>query len=306
MDYSKLKCSELRSLCADRGIAGVSRFRKEALVNALNSGVSYRRRLSTNIRNELWRKHFNTLDGTCYCCSATIGFDRFEAGHIVADARSDAIDNLRPICEACDRSITTNVDDFKNGLFILRVEEPDGVFADILTLRNGLYEMDRDLLYKINDYVLFPYAEMLQSPSTLTQWKFQFNELESWDPKEFKCMMDEYIIPYINPPKLDENTSAIVLERAMITSMNKVSYANIKDLYDDLYTFDEGILRNFLINFEYLARYNNYVNVKPCMSTMWCPTYFGDYLKSSGQINQIIRGYERGVALLLVEKFRAL
>jgi 5-methylcytosine-specific restriction endonuclease McrA len=76
-------------------------------------------KISKRTRDLLWRSTFNSLDGHCYVCQNTIGFDKFEAGHIIARANggNDTLSNLRPICSACNRSMgTKNMDEFKQSI----------------------------------------------------------------------------------------------------------------------------------------------------------------------------------------------
>jgi 5-methylcytosine-specific restriction endonuclease McrA len=60
------------------------------------------------IRNQVWRKYCgNSLDSICYCCHQKLQYECWEAGHIIAEVNGGAttLENLRPICVACNRSM---------------------------------------------------------------------------------------------------------------------------------------------------------------------------------------------------------
>lgn len=65
-----------------------------------------------SIRRLVWNTHVGSERGTtpCHCCGTTIISPfNFECGHIVARAKGgqDSVDNLRPICGLCNRSMAT-------------------------------------------------------------------------------------------------------------------------------------------------------------------------------------------------------
>ena len=77
----------------------------------------HRKSIPKSIRNELWRNHFGErFRGNCFVCKSQIQKNNFEAGHVVAVANggTETLDNLRPICRTCNRSMgTQNLEDFK-------------------------------------------------------------------------------------------------------------------------------------------------------------------------------------------------
>jgi 5-methylcytosine-specific restriction endonuclease McrA len=82
-----------------------------------SSRMSRRKNIPKPVKNQLWRKHFgDKLKGSCYCCKIELdALEGWEAGHIQAAARggSDKVENLRPICSTCNKSMgTDNMDDF--------------------------------------------------------------------------------------------------------------------------------------------------------------------------------------------------
>ncbi len=79
---------------------------------------SYNRKsIPQSVRKELWRNFFGEQrEGSCFVCKDTIEDNNFEAGHVVAHAEggADTVDNLRPICRTCNRSMgTQNLLEFK-------------------------------------------------------------------------------------------------------------------------------------------------------------------------------------------------
>tara|TARA_R100000750_G_C2338709_1_gene93232 strand:+ start:321 stop:1391 length:1071 start_codon:yes stop_codon:yes gene_type:complete len=70
-----------------------------------------RKTIPKAIKNQLWRKHFgNSMKGRCVCCQNEIdALEGWEAGHVeaVANGGSDHIDNLRPVCSTCNKSMST-------------------------------------------------------------------------------------------------------------------------------------------------------------------------------------------------------
>lgn len=71
------------------------------------------------IRRLVWNKYIgcNRATGKCACCEVTkISVFDFECGHVIARAKGgeDTVDNLRPICSLCNKSMgTDNLFDFK-------------------------------------------------------------------------------------------------------------------------------------------------------------------------------------------------
>lgn len=79
-----------------------------------NKPINHQRRTSVrqNIRQLVWNSHIGAVHGSslCQCCGATqISPFNFEVGHIVARAKGgkDSVENLRPICGLCNRSMQT-------------------------------------------------------------------------------------------------------------------------------------------------------------------------------------------------------
>ncbi len=72
------------------------------------------------VRNAVWIKYVGPKKSTayCYCCSSNIiNVGNFECGHIESEKNGGkvTIDNLRPICSLCNRSMSIrNMEEFMN------------------------------------------------------------------------------------------------------------------------------------------------------------------------------------------------
>jgi len=69
-----------------------------------------RRPIDKNIRHLVWTKYNKaSLSGKCYVCKTPITFQHFHVGHnkAVAKGGKDNINNLRPICSACNSPMGT-------------------------------------------------------------------------------------------------------------------------------------------------------------------------------------------------------
>ena len=75
-------------------------------------------RIPATVRNIVWVTHFQTSKkGQCWLCKVEdISSANFECGHVVSEKNGGlpTIDNLRPICSFCNKSVgTMNMEDFK-------------------------------------------------------------------------------------------------------------------------------------------------------------------------------------------------
>lgn len=77
-----------------------------------SQNLSSKTNIRQSIRQLVWNTHIGCDNGTapCYCCGATqISPFTFECGHIQArsEGGQDSVENLRPICGPCNRSMAT-------------------------------------------------------------------------------------------------------------------------------------------------------------------------------------------------------
>ena len=74
--------------------------------------------VSKALKNKVWDTYVGKEKGvgSCYCCQSKIDSKHFECGHIVAKSAGgqDTIDNLRPVCDLCNKSMgVKNMNQFK-------------------------------------------------------------------------------------------------------------------------------------------------------------------------------------------------
>ncbi len=82
--------------------------------------VNLRPKISRSLRALVWNTYIGESVGRAHCkCGTTISQLSFECGHVIAVANdgSTTIDNLRPICAGCNKSMgTENMHDFFHNL----------------------------------------------------------------------------------------------------------------------------------------------------------------------------------------------
>ena len=81
-----------------------------------------RKTIPKAVKDKVWDICIGKEKGVskCYCCSSDIDSKKFDCGHIisVANGGSDTIDNLKPICDTCNKSMgTENLEVFKKKYF---------------------------------------------------------------------------------------------------------------------------------------------------------------------------------------------
>ena len=85
-----------------------------------------KQKIPTKVRIDIWATYIgsNLAEHKCICCKkVTIKQSEFEVGHVLSEANGGTleINNLRPICSVCNRSMgTRNMVDFvkQYGYFI--------------------------------------------------------------------------------------------------------------------------------------------------------------------------------------------
>lgn len=94
----------------DEGYQSASeRFGGDGETPAHSSKKRKRKSLPSAVRMAVWNRWFGMEKGTgdCQCCGRVVYQQDFECGHVVAHSKggADTIDNLRPICRTCNRSM---------------------------------------------------------------------------------------------------------------------------------------------------------------------------------------------------------
>ena len=106
---------EIKSSLLKRSNDSNGAYSKEELVELMISFLpgptkKKRKQLSKCIRREVWNRYIGEEKGThlCFCCDITIMSQfLFEVGHVISvhDNGDLTIENLRPICSLCNKSM---------------------------------------------------------------------------------------------------------------------------------------------------------------------------------------------------------
>lgn len=70
--------------------------------------IPTRKTIPKALRNKVWTFYSGEqFRGNCFCCNQEISIQQFECGHIIPSSKDGptTLINLRPICEACNRSM---------------------------------------------------------------------------------------------------------------------------------------------------------------------------------------------------------
>jgi hypothetical protein len=137
-----------------------------------------------SLKIAVWNKYIGEDIGKakCLCCNLTdITQLKFHTGHIIAEVNGGDIniDNLRPICETCNKSMgTKNMDEFKTLINIVEEKfEPD---------INILQKIYIGLRCKWNRYSIYgPYRTMAQCEEERTI------QLSNTNKEFIKLLVDE-------------------------------------------------------------------------------------------------------------------
>ena len=106
----EFKCDKCNKICTSK--SGLTNHQ-----NACSGEKIEKKTIPKPVRNTVWETQFpNLLTGTCYCCKKGIKYsEQWDCGHIKSSADGGQIiaDNLRPLCQTCNRSMgAKNMHDF--------------------------------------------------------------------------------------------------------------------------------------------------------------------------------------------------
>jgi len=93
---------------------------EEEIIKLKKPKYKTRKKIPKAVRKAVWNKYIDNkkLSGLCYVgCGNEIQIDNFELGHVIAFSKGgeDTLDNLRPICLLCNRSMgTQNLEEFRS------------------------------------------------------------------------------------------------------------------------------------------------------------------------------------------------
>lgn len=75
-----------------------------------NDAKPYKKtQIPKKLRRPIWQKTNNSESGLCYCCMRDIEFEKFHAGHVIAEFNGGrmTVDNIFAICSLCNHSMGT-------------------------------------------------------------------------------------------------------------------------------------------------------------------------------------------------------
>jgi 5-methylcytosine-specific restriction endonuclease McrA len=81
----------------------------DVVTTEANAATNVRKGIPKKIKSSLWKKYYGEVyNSLCLICNDPISIENFEAGHIIAVAKggTNHIDNLKPICIGCNRSMS--------------------------------------------------------------------------------------------------------------------------------------------------------------------------------------------------------
>lgn len=111
---------ELITVATRLGLSISTSSRKKDVIEILKtvkSKPTNKKSLPKAVRSKVWHDNIGEKHGIgeCFCCKGVITRENYECGHITSRANggSDSIENLKPICGHCNKSMgTTNMDKF--------------------------------------------------------------------------------------------------------------------------------------------------------------------------------------------------
>ena len=78
--------------------------------NNTSNNINKRKSIPSTIRHQVWEiVNGDKMTGFCFCCDRSLHFRDHQSGHILAVVHGgkNTIDNLRPICGSCNRSMSS-------------------------------------------------------------------------------------------------------------------------------------------------------------------------------------------------------
>lgn len=110
------------------------RIKKNIKLEKYNQGKNPKN-IPSILRHEAWKKYISDIliNGKCFCCQSNeINISNFECGHVISRKNGGPVtlENLRPICSQCNKSMGTNdMDEFISscGLWNKDIESEENV-----------------------------------------------------------------------------------------------------------------------------------------------------------------------------------
>lgn len=144
-----------------------------------------RKTLPKTLRNKVWDTYIGKEKGigACFVCGRELDSKYFECGHVtsVKDGGDNTLQNLRPICSLCNKSMgTMDLYEFKKIMFPGTFETdgvegpfdvPEKIEDDFVIIPNQdpvetETLKDQDLIDSVNDFLIEVYKKKWKLPST--------------------------------------------------------------------------------------------------------------------------------------------
>jgi len=182
------------------------------------------------VRSKVWTTYINENDanGECYVgCGTKIRLDKFECGHVLSEFNQGkaTIENLRPICTACNRSIgSRNMKQFVkehgfNSKLLTEITDEDTIKRKSHNDKSHIKIVKNDT--ETEDFVIISDDESYEKKSIMTK----------------KYYIADYVIDngyirindqYINPNHLKDKESKFKAKKNIIDTCNKIINGLIK------------------------------------------------------------------------------
>lgn len=188
-------------------------------------------KIPATVRNVVWCKYIGkNPTPMCFCCNVElISRANFECGHIVSERNggSASVDNLRPICSICNKSMSVkNMEEFMEQHGFRKSIHWNGYVSDILMS----YELDD---YRIESKGKLPETTVVSSYTHITNL---YGKLYS-SAKELLVSRDQLISMVNEPTKVVEFLRSCeyqIMTRRYYTQ-SLISFANVVGLDSALY-----------------------------------------------------------------------
>jgi predicted GTPase len=199
-----------------------------------------RTKLPKVVRDQTWNTYIGNEKsiGDCYVCGKDISIQYYECGHIISvkDGGSDTIDNLRPVCGKCNKSVgAQNMNDFKQKYF--PVSDYYNEYVDDFIIEPETQQYDRNI-YDVSDFNRNQINMAIVGPISVGKSTF-VNTLfikQYSDMRIKRTTMTPQVYYETNIKETDKSISKkIMLDNREINELLYKKYENGEDLsYDDV------------------------------------------------------------------------
>ena len=200
------------------------------------------------LREQVWRNYFkNSLDGLCPICANKISFANHDCAHILAEAQggSTCINNLRPTCGKCNKSMgTTHLDEFKSKInpnavtHAKRVDPKYLIFWSEISAVYDYYdkwEWDEEEKKMFEDSGTIFIWEVIQEIFIVLLEKLNNNPNDPILKHSYSTMFVEYLFSHVSLRNAVKYAPKTYKLQELINNCD-IEYAAYKDIIDRRYT----------------------------------------------------------------------